>query len=48
MDWQQPASILLAALAAVFLFRQQFIRSRRARQSACGSDCDCTGKGKTG
>jgi hypothetical protein len=43
MDWQQPASLAVVALAG-FLFVRHEIRSRRrARSRACGSDCGCGG-----
>ena len=41
MDWQQPASLAVVAVAG-FLFVRHEIRARkRARSRACGSDCAC-------
>ncbi len=41
MDWQQPVSLAVVALAG-FLFVRHEIRSRkRSRSRACGSDCGC-------
>jgi hypothetical protein len=49
MDWQQPASLAVVAVAG-FLFVRHEIRARkRARSRACGSDCACgAGEGEPG
>ena len=41
MDWQQPASLAVVALAGFLLVRREIRSRRRARSRACGSDCGC-------
>ena len=41
MDWQQVAALLVVVLAALLLLRRQILRIRRAKNGACGADCEC-------
>ena len=41
MDWQQPASLAVVALAGFLFIRREIRSRRRARSRACGSDCGC-------
>jgi hypothetical protein len=41
MDWQQPVSLLVVAVAAILVIRHEWRSKRRASRRACGSDCGC-------
>ena len=41
MDWQQPASLAVVALAGFLFVRREIRARRRARSRACGADCGC-------
>jgi hypothetical protein len=41
VDWQQIAALLVVVLAALLLLRRQILRIRRAKNGACGADCEC-------
>jgi hypothetical protein len=41
MDWQQPASLAVVALAGFLFIRREIRSRRRARSRACGADCGC-------
>jgi hypothetical protein len=48
MDWQQPASLTIVALAGFLFIRREIRFRRRARARACGSDCGCGGAEEQG
>jgi len=48
MDWQQPASLAVVALAGFLVIRREIRSRRRARSRACGSDCGCETGGAPG
>lgn len=41
MDWQQPAALVIVAVALIALIR----RSLQMRGKSCPGDCSCPGKG---
>jgi hypothetical protein len=41
MDWQQPASLAVVAIAGFLFVRHQIRARRRARSRGCGPDCAC-------
>ena len=41
MDWQQPVSLAVVALAGFYVMRRGIRSHRRARSRLCGSDCGC-------
>ena len=41
MDWQQPVSLAVVALAGFYVMRRGIRLRRRSRSRLCGSDCGC-------